>query len=254
MNKFYSYFVIEFKRCMIYPRFCLALLGCSLVWWFSLQKIHGCERIYDAISYIMYAGNSIIALLYVLMAVPYATGFCEDLETGYIRYILIRGNLKKYVISKIAVIYISAISVTVLAGFGFSLILNSQIPWISGELYDGIGLSGIMEAGNYRLWFFLYFLQWGFWYGALTVIASFFSIFIVNRLLTWIMPALLHQAVVETNVFGLGIFPLFKIPMIFDAQNTSWGNECGEFIWSCLLSLLIVGIMNVCIMRKLQQV
>lgn len=53
-------------------------------------------------------------IAYVFCAFPFATVFCEDLDNKYIRYELIGSNLKRYVVTKIAFIYLTAILVMVL--------------------------------------------------------------------------------------------------------------------------------------------
>ena len=46
-------------------------------------------------------------LTFSLAAIPYATAFTEELEYNYARYLVIRGNLRSYVFSKMFVIFLS---------------------------------------------------------------------------------------------------------------------------------------------------
>ena len=81
-------------------------------------------------------------LLYTSSA--FAAVFCEDLENKYLRYSIGRGNLKKYVLSKVIVIYVSSIITMILGTLLFIMYLRLQLPWTSDLATSSI--SGMYHA------------------------------------------------------------------------------------------------------------
>lgn len=77
-------------------------------------------------------------------ASAFAAVFCEDLENKYLRYSIGRGNLKKYVLSKVIVIYVSSIITMILGTLLFIMYLRLQLPWTSDLATSSI--SGMYHA------------------------------------------------------------------------------------------------------------
>ena len=87
-------------------------------------------------------------IAYVFCAFPFATVFCEDLDNKYIRYELIRSNLKRYVVTKIAFIYLTAILVMVLGTILF--LLSGRIAggdWVN----ESVGCMNVLLNGSYSI-------------------------------------------------------------------------------------------------------
>ena len=84
---------------------------------------------------------------YIFCAFPFATVFCEDLENKYIRYSIIRGNLKKYVFSQISIIYLTSIAVMVL---GTAIFLDG-LPY--NRSLDKRVYRNVEYAITWKLWF-----------------------------------------------------------------------------------------------------
>ena len=98
-----DYIVSDLKRLLKGYEFYVSFLGVAAVLFFSLEDV-GVSDAGVVFTYVFATDMTGMMLTYVFCAWPFATVFCEDLERKYIRYAVGRGNLKSYVISKIAVI------------------------------------------------------------------------------------------------------------------------------------------------------
>lgn len=83
-------------------------------------------------------------IAYAFCASAFAAVFCEDLENKYLRYSIGRGNLKKYVLSKVIVIHVSSIITMILGTLLFVMYLRLQLPWTSDLATSSI--SGMYHA------------------------------------------------------------------------------------------------------------
>lgn len=155
---------------------------------------------------IMYGSGGVFTLVYVVSAFPYATGFCEDLESGYVRYQIIRKGFRTYTFEKAAVVFLSSMLAATIGFFLFFCIKRMSCPWVSEGYEPQVGWMQLMEQGRYMMWFFLYSLQWGIWFGTLAVCAALGSVYIPNRFLTWALPMLINQMLVETGVSPAPIY------------------------------------------------
>ena len=114
-----------------YPLY-LAIVGVAVSFIFSLEN-YAFEKgmvncnVMDTYMFAVEMSGKMIA--YAFCASAFATVFCEDLETKYLRYSIGRGNLIKYVFSKTTVIYISSIITMVLVTFLFVVYLRLKHPW-----------------------------------------------------------------------------------------------------------------------------
>ena len=114
-----------------YPLY-LAIVGVAVSLIFSLENYafeKGMVNVNVMDTYMFAVEMSGKMIAYAFCASAFATVFCEDLETKYLRYSIGRGNLIKYVFSKTTVIYISSIITMVLGTFLFVVYLRLQLPW-----------------------------------------------------------------------------------------------------------------------------
>ena len=116
-------------------------------------------------------------------------------EHKYIRYNVIRGSLKSYVLSKTTVIYISSLSIMILGSVLFLFLCRTYVPWTDWSIDSyGIELNGcygsILEEGHVILYCTLYALNLGLIAGALSNMAALCSVFISNTVLVLVFPVL----------------------------------------------------------------
>lgn len=129
-----------------YPLY-LAIAGVAVSFIFSLEN-YAFEKgmvnfnVMDTYIYAVEMSGKMIA--YAFCASAFAAVFCEDLENKYLRYSIGRGNLKKYVLSKVIVIYVSSIITMILGTLLFIMYLRLQLPWTSDLATSSI--SGMYHA------------------------------------------------------------------------------------------------------------
>ncbi len=184
-------------------------------------------------------------IIYVFCAFPYATKFCEELENKYVRYGVIRGNLKYYVLSKAVVIYFSSIIVMLGGTFLFLLLCRTQVPWMDWQWGNDYGsltagcYGDILQAERPLEYCMLYALHLGLLAGMLSLFAAFCSIYVSNRVLVLIMPVLLFRILVSVNINGYDIY-IFYAVRVFEKD---WQNLLFTFLLSAIPSfLLTIGI------------
>lgn len=186
-----------------YPIY-LAVLGVAATLWFSLENnafqegmING--NVLD--TYIVSTNMSGVMIAYSFCAFSYAAVFCEDLENKYARYSIIRGNTRRYVVSKSAVIYGASIITMVLGTLLFVACIRLQLPWISENADMGVLQAGMysifLEREHYWIYVFLYALQLGMLAGVLSLAAAFLSMFVSNKMMILITPILIYQVLLE---------------------------------------------------------
>lgn len=182
-----------------------------------------------------------IRLAYVFCAFPYAAVFCEDMEKQYIRYAVIRGDYKSYVIAKVIVIYMSSLIVMVFGTVIFLLLCRLKGPWADWNInaYE-IQLAGsfgwMIERGYYFLYCVVSAIHLGVLAGTLSVVASFLSLYIANKMAVWLLPMLIYQMLISlANYTNITVFH-FRIQ-----------NKIFEYDWQQLLLILAMsGIPVIC--------
>lgn len=191
-----------------------------------------------------------VMLAYIFCAFPYATVLCEDLENQYIRYQIIRGSLRKYVLSKVMVIYITSVITMVMGTILFLLLCRIQGPWADWQVNDyGVQLegcySGLIKSGHYMGYCILYSFQLGLLAAMLSVLAAFLSLFISNKVTVLIIPILIYQILL--GVSGPKYFNVY----IFRAYNKLFEQDWQCFLYSFFLSIIIAGGLSIGIYKKL---
>ena len=151
MKKRQAYVRIEFGRVFCKKEFYFSVPGIAIILFLSANDGMGNmgDSALAAVLLSSYDAGFLIA--FSLAAIPYATAFTDELEYNYAKYLIIRGNLKSYVFSKMLVIFISSV---LAMGFGiacFGICCAAGLPWVD----EGIG-EYILQFGGYR-----YFLAHG---------------------------------------------------------------------------------------------
>ena len=106
MKKRQAYIGIEMRRLFCKKEFYFSVLGIVLILFLSANDGMGNmgDSVLSAVLLSSYDAGFLIA--FSLAAIPYGTVFTDELEYNYAKYAVIRGNLKRYVFSKMLVIFI----------------------------------------------------------------------------------------------------------------------------------------------------
>jgi hypothetical protein len=227
------YFLSDARRVLKSYEIYAAILGVAVSLYFSLEN-RGLVNGNVLYTYVYATEMSGMMIAYVFCAFPYAASMCEDLEYKYIRYQTARGSLKRYVASKVSVIYLTSVAVMVLGSMVFVFLCRTQGPWVNPEADDvGVYLAGVygglIEEGHYAWYCMFYALQLGLLAGMLSVLAAFFSLYITNKVTVFALPVLIYQILLESS--GSGKFTVYA----FCAYNKYFARD-----WQCLLSLFLV--------------
>lgn len=233
-----NYFKTDIRRLLKGYELYLAVIGVTAALFFSLED-SGIINNSVMFTYLLSCICSGSLISYIFCAFPYAYALGEDMENKYVRYQLIRGNLKKYVVSKISVIYLSSI-VTMVAGSALFLVLvRTQVPWLDmwaddGEFFKGGQYSFLITNKHYFGYCLFNAFHMGLLAGTLSVLAAFVSLFVSNKVMVLAVPLLSYQ--ILTVCLGRSKINLHS----FEIYNKKFNNDIGYFLFVVMLSLVPV--------------
>ena len=190
----------DIKRLVIHPKTYLAVVGVMASIFFSLQDDFANGISQNAVSMYLFAIDSAGFLVaYVFCALPFGTTFCEDLKSRYIRQNVIRNGIRKYVCSRMTVIYISALLVMLFGSALFLLIrgIGYQESFLGNEGYEYLRY-GFLISGGHSFWgCMIVALRLGLLAGTLSVMAVGISLYMVNKAAALALPVLIFQILLE---------------------------------------------------------
>lgn len=235
-----KYLVSDAKRLLKSFSFYISPVLVTFALFFSLENMGFVNNSVIA-TYLASTELTGIMLAYVFCAFPYAAVFCEDMEKQYIRYAVIRGNYKSYVISKLIIIYLSSLIVMVLGTVLFLFLCRLQGPWADWSIDSfEIQLAGsygwLVKSGHYFLYCTLSAVHLGILAGTLSVAAAFLSLYISNKMAVWLLPMLIYQILISLSNYTDITVMHFRIQ-----------NKIFEYDWQQLLLVLAMsGIPVIC--------
>ncbi len=241
------YFLTDIRRVFKGYGLYAAILGVAASMFFSLEKI---GLINGNVLYTFYysVNMSGMRVAYIFCALPYAASFCDDMEYRYIRYQAIRGGLKRYVVSKVSVIYLTSLVSLMLGSLVFVSLCRFQGPWMGPAIggIEGTVYAGLIAKGHYMLYCMCYVLQLGFLAGILSVLSALFSLYITNKAMVFVLPVLIYQILGEAA--GEGKFTVYA----FCAYNRLFDRDWQNMLCLVLVSIGIVSFLGWGIYRKLR--
>ena len=234
-----GYFLTDIGRVFKKKDTYIGMMGVTVALFFSISG----NIQTTVISNFLYGTYGVGFLLsFVFCALSYGTVYSDELENYYIRYSVVRGGLKRYVISKTAVIFISSVLVMV-AGCGvFGILCSLHMPWADFQVCEELrygGYAWLIERKRYVLWILAYGLQWGLLAGSLSQIAAFASLYITNRLLVLTVPVFCYQIITEFSAKLTEKNSMWSIQSVFDARYQMFGADGRMFLWAFGLSFCI---------------
>lgn len=247
------YFRTDLYRAFTGKEIWIGTVGVAFAMFFALGSLEELESsVIDTVIFSAY--NVGFMLTFVFCAFPFGGAYCEELENHYARHLLIRGSLKKYVIAKSAVIFLSSIVTMTLGVVLFAVICRARLPWIDMETYDSsVAYEGLLQNGNYLLWTVVYGAQWGIWAGCLSVVSAFCSLYISNRLLLLAMPVLLDQMLTELGTGNFRRIAWLDPHTVFDASHQLLGSNVKTLLWALGAGLVVTAIFGALSFFKLRK-
>lgn len=234
MNKI-KYLRSDWKRLYKSYEFYAAIIGVAISLFFSLENQSISE--YGVLcTYMESVSLSGYVIAFAFCAFPYAAVFCQDLENKYIRYQMIRGDLKRYVLSKIIVIYISSVVVMILGTILFLMICRTRAPWIDDQVDDfalflNTNFGFLIQEKHYMFYCILYSLHLGLLAGLFSVFSAFCSLYISNKVTVWILPIVVYQIWLEYRNY-----PWVDTLMVLPDRMDLWKD------WNCLFMAVVISL------------
>lgn len=189
-----------------------------------------------------YSGaNSLLIMIAIL---PVATLFCEDWESGMIKFMLARSGKTRYAFSITLTSAVSSGLCIFLSYILFSLFIltrHTLVPNVDTEVLNseifGFPNHGLLANGNAILCYFLYFLTrsaMAAFYGALAVLQS---IIVTNRRFTIISPVIMELLL--SFIFGSIGLPSFLNPLVLFENHIGLYMDLGGDLKSMSFSPLV---------------
>lgn len=209
-SSLWRYFKTDLYRSIYSPKFIVAVIGIVIALFAGFIDLNGTSNVFYVYTSILF--GMYFMLTFVFCTFCYGDCFCDDFENNYYRYALIRGDVKKYVLSKVLCIIITSILIMVIGITLFVLILRCFLPWIieNDTLYTSAIAYGKFKFLLSQKQFLLYYIssafQIGMYASILSLIAVLYSMYISNKLLIIIIPAMAHYAISELLSKSLPFF------------------------------------------------
>lgn len=216
-----GYIKSDFKRCFTSVWFFVAIIGVGLSYFigdfgdlgseFSRLDVLGFLNISSAIG-----GFSELTIL--LGALPFAMSFCEDLSSNFIKFLVIRGNIFKYSLSKIITCISSSIASITLGRALLIFILQFKIPLVStiSANYEASveGTFGfLLTSGNYISYFLVDILFIAITCSIFAIIGLVITTYLPNKFLAITAPIISYFLLYQLAI-GLALPSFLKIDKI----------------------------------------
>lgn len=245
----------DFYRLLTSGQFYIGILGIALVY-----LICGYQATYLVDVYASYFYNgwfSTAIIIYAFCAVAFSGCFLEDSEHAFWYQIIQRGTIRKYVWSKVIVCFMGAVLVSVLGVLLFSLILRTQIPFVS-EINPFIDVQreydkfGFLLYPNRIVWYFLCASAMnGLLGGIFALLSAYLSLYEKNRIFTISAPVVGFYFLENFFTNNLQLPDTFDIWCIFNSQINLFEKKWMDIVYAIGVSLVAVVILEKLTQRKI---
>lgn len=254
---FLKYWLLDMKRAFLSWKFLGGIVGTFMVLEFAALETKQWQiSVLNSFCLVKYSMPFLLTLIFTTLV--FGQCFCEDIDYHYIRLLIIRGNLKSYVISKIITIMLSSIVTITVAILLFVFILRINCPWISLEetTYEAL-----IQTGSFRYFllnhnFFIYYLfcgiQYGLWAGVMSIIAALFSLMYRDPLFVLSIPLIIWYCI---QYYGAAVFEsdMLNLDLIYDISYNIWNNDVLSFLYACFVSVILSSLLGQIIYKILQR-
>ena len=197
-------------------------------------------------------------LVLVFGTIPYGICFCEDFEHKYIYISVIRGDIKRYVWSKLLAVFISAFAAMALGKLLFFLIMRLEYPWVlpDNSYYQSL-LADVRYGSIIRYSPVLYFLEGivreSLLGGVLAVCTAYGSLFFKNRLFVYTFPVMIYYFWINYIELWLGLPHQTTICYIFGSFYQIWSREWLDFLYALAVGILLAGLSGFLMHKKITE-
>lgn len=242
-----KYFRMELKRCLQSPDIYAGIAGAVAMWLYSTQGL----TLGSVLNCFMITAQSAgTILVFMLCVLGHGISFCEDLENKYYYYQAIRGSLKRYIIEKSIVIYISSVLVYSVSLVIFVLMIRIKYPWylLGDAAYADMVrhsiFGSLLGRGYPLLYYFLIGLRTGLLAGVLVLLAVYLSTFLNSRIFMATVPALTWQLFRQILSVYVPAHKCLDLLYVYGFYSRVFKSDVLSTLWtiaiSCLFSILLV--------------
>lgn len=248
-----NYLRNDLKRAIMSRNFGLSCIGVTGTMFFSIYRMTTVTSVYRAYSDASYFIPYIIVMTFC--ALVYAGSFVEDYENRYIYLLILRGNIKRYVISKICSICFAAVLALVIGTLCFVLIIHIKVPWmIEADLvYDDALLVVLGKYKNSVLYFVIHSVYMGNLAVILSLVAAYISLFWKNKILVLSIPFIIYYLSVYSTARIFPEMPQFNTSFTFNPIYNVWGNYTLSLVLPFIFSAIIVFVIGVSMYKKIRR-
>ncbi len=199
-------------------------------------------------------------IVFAMATIPYAHAFIDDFERKIVYQVVTRTKLKKYVLSKTATIFVTAVLVIAISMLLFVLSLRIRgYAWVSEDLFDTYGTSGYrdmelwwMVEKHYNVLFYIVSgVQMGMLAGIVALVSTWFSLYVKNRMMITILPVMclyiMYKYLDGFLGYGYGIYGLFNVFQ----NDVNLGHS--YTLRAVITALVVYGLLTIAIYGKIKR-
>lgn len=245
----------DIHRVLISGKIVIGIIATLIILTFSLfgEQLTGVNVLYVFI----FVMDGMPAML-ILMAASYgyADSICSDIEHCYLRCLLIRTQLKKYVFAKVLVIFLSSLIITSFGILLFVVVMRFFLPWIgtSDSMYEVFSETGcfcdLLKKGNYVLYFLLCGVKYGLLSGVLSVFAAYISLFVSNRMIVIIFPFIGRYLL---DGISMSVTSEYTVSSFFWSANKLFESEAVSLLTAMILVLVLLSFLGFLMTKKIKK-
>lgn len=237
------YWKTDLYRCFFSYQMLIALLGVCAVHLLIPQQLSE-PRISVFRSFNRVWSSNAMVIIYIFTTYAYGQCFSDDLEQGYYRYAVIRGNPLLYSMSKCVCIFFSSIIAMSAGRLLFIFIMRFRYPWDAAigeiELLKENGcLTMLLNEGHYVTYFLLHGIWQGLWAAVLALLSALVSFYTVNRLLVTAFPAMAHHLLRRLGILLAGGEFYLDPDHVFLLSYNVRNNETQSLVFAAVAGLLL---------------
>lgn len=196
-------------------------------------------------------------LAYVLCALPYAAGFCEDTEHKYIYQVLTREKKWKYVLSKTAAVFVSAAAVFCGGNVLFLFLEQMRYPLVNetGAYYmyplEGEDLVALLHSGRHAAYFGICIFTRSLLGGLLSVFAAYVSLYLKNKMAVFCTPMVVYYFGINFMAKYLGLSGKYNPMHVYDVCSNLMGTGAKSVLYAVGYTIAALAVLFVLCLHKI---
>lgn len=225
------YLKMDLYRCFFSVQMLLAILGvCAVHVLIPQQFVEPRVSVFRSFN-VAWSSNAMV-LVYIFTTLAYGQSFCEDMEHGYYKYAVIRGDASAYAISRCMVIVFSAILVMAGGRLLFVLGMRFFYPWEAPFNLEDVEIlmergcfTSLLKEGHYLLYVLIHGIWQGIWAAVLALLSALVSFYTTNKLLVLAFPIMAHHLIRRIMHLLDGEWMEFDPDHIFLINYNAWRDQ-----------------------------